>query len=69
MLGLTLTTGFVLFNIRTLYSLLGSLLFTTPLWSQFDMLKSLDEMKKRKAGACPLKDDLDDEDRLRPILG
>ncbi len=68
-LGLSLSASYFVFQFRTLYSVLGSLLFATPLWEQFDMIRALEGASKNKNKWRSLTDDHEDDERLSPILG
>ncbi len=67
--GMTLSAGFVLYNIRTLYSLLGVLSFVTALRSRFDALGALDELNRNYVKGSGEGDEDNDDERLKPILG
>ena len=69
--GGSLSAAYVIWNMRALYSLL-SLVFSTPLWRQFDPLAILDVWdndKKKRRGLPGVRNDKDDDERLQPILG
>jgi hypothetical protein len=69
--GGSLSAAYVLWNVRALYALL-SLVLTTPLWRQYDVLAVLDAWDKdgrKRPGRPGGRDNDDDDEALRPILG
>ena len=67
--SITLSAGYVLWNLRNVY-LLASALLAAPLWRQFDPLAVLDIWDKTGKPVAGLDDEEEDEDEvLRPVLG
>jgi hypothetical protein len=64
----TVSVGYVILNVRTLY-LFTSVLLTTPLWRQLDPLAVLEVWEANgKGGPAGTAEDREEEE-LRPILG
>ncbi len=70
--GVTLTAGYVFYNLRTWYLVAGGIL-SVPLWRQLDPLAVLDvwekEKRNRKLSGGRRDEDDDDEKELRPVFG
>src|SRR5262249_28858921 len=66
--GVTLSVGYVVWNLRNLY-LVGSALLTLPLWRQFHPLAVLDVWDGSGQRLPGFADDEDEEETLRPVLG
>jgi hypothetical protein len=65
----TVSVGYVILNVRTLY-LFTSVLLTTPLWRQLDPLAVLEVWEANgKGGPAGAAEDREEEEELRPILG